>query len=170
MLFSNNYKTAPYFENHPRNEMNPSWEDYRLSLSKMIYLKENGNSQWRLTCNFEKDGLVMTDLLIATHENVPILRATYRKNCATVSYVDIRGKNCTNCRISFWQAREIILHVDSTFNRFDCDQIRFDGDKPCGKAGEDDFGYYYCANHLHRCSSSQDATTQLWFGGKMEVE
>jgi hypothetical protein len=55
------------------------------------------------------------------------------------------------------------FHTDSAGIGAACD-FQSTGAKKCGGGGEDDFGLYICVNPTHRCSSSADATTQLWFG------
>ena len=51
----------------PRNQDAPSWKDYRLSKSRMKHMRQR-NSKWRITCNYEKDGL--TDYVRGANKNI----------------------------------------------------------------------------------------------------
>ncbi|XP_046864210.1 uncharacterized protein LOC124458196 isoform X1 [Xenia sp. Carnegie-2017] len=164
------YKDQPYFKNFPRNETNETWEDHRLSFNAMMSIKEGGNTLWRITCSYGDKDWNKTDLVVATHENAPILKQNNSDAvCLNVSFVDIKGYNCTNCSIPFWQNDEYILHTDNTQNEPMCNLKNFQS-SGCSNGvsgGEDNFGFYDCYNTAHRCASSDNATTQLWFGQRM---
>ncbi|XP_046863395.1 uncharacterized protein LOC124457154 [Xenia sp. Carnegie-2017] len=162
------YEYEPFYKNFPRNETNETWEDHRLSFDAMMSIKEGGNTLWRITCSYGDKDWNKTDLVVATHEKVPILE---QKNnaavCLNVSFIDIKGYNCTNCSIPFWQDDEHIFHTDNTHVKYICNLKNFQS-SGCGNSdgygGEDNFGYYVCYDTTHRCASSENATTQLWFG------
>ena len=162
---------TPIYTNDPKNENSPSWEDYRLSWSRMNDIHEDSNSKWRLTCNFGKDGPVQTDYVRATHAGVPLLdSATSQHNeCKTVEFIDIRNKSCIDCKVLIAHGLTEIwpIHVDSYYSeiRHDC-SADFSPSNDCGMKGEDNFGNYRCVNNKHRCSAANESTTQLWFGGK----
>ena len=84
--------------------------------------------------------------------------------CVNVEYINIRGQSCTACAAKFWQGPAQILHTDSSI-RHHC-IFKFQESLGCRGLGEDNFGWYKCINKQHRCSSSDEATTQTWFGGR----
>ncbi len=160
------HKTAIY-KNSPKNQDSPSWADYRLSLSRMNDIQKDSNQKWRLTCNFDTEGLVKRDYVRATHAEIPLLPSDSsgkHEGCERVEFIDIRGTNCSNCLVLLAQTDVYPLLIDSYHSR-KCSSPNFPESLPCGNGGEDNFGYYSCVNRQHRCSSSDDSTTQLWFGG-----
>jgi hypothetical protein len=162
-----NYSNIPFYQDKPRNQDSPAWEDYRLSWSRMENIHKDSNSKWRFTCNFDKDGLVRTDYVVATHADIPILPSgSQHEGCKKVEFIDIRGNNCTNCKILIAQSDVWSLHIDSYHTEVYCKPTTFPNRKECGKDGEDNFGLYACVNHEHRCSSTDESTTQVWFGGQ----
>ena len=160
---------TPIYKNDPKNQNFPSWEDYRLSWSRMNDIHKDSNSKWRLTCNFDKDGLVQTDYVRATHSDVPLLdfATSEHLGCKSVEFIDIRNKNCTNCKVLIAHGFNYNwpIHIDSYRSKTLC-SANFSPSKSCGIKGEDNFGFYNCVNKKHRCSAAQESTTQLWFGRK----
>ena len=67
----------------------------------MSSIHEDLNKKWRLTCNFNTDGMVYKDYVIATHANIPLLPPNSVHNrCKKVESIDIRGKDsCVNCNV-----------------------------------------------------------------------
>ncbi|XP_046864291.1 uncharacterized protein LOC124458291 [Xenia sp. Carnegie-2017] len=165
------YRDQPYHKNFPRNETNETWEDHRFSFNAMMSINEDGNTLWRITCSYGNTDWNKTDLVVATHENAPILKQIiYEAVCLNVSFVDIKGYNCKDCSIPFWQNDQKILHADNSHDNIKCNLINFqssDCSNSDGSGGEDNFGYYVCYETTHRCASSDNATTQLWFGQRM---
>ena len=158
----------PIYEDNPKNQHSPSWADYRLSWSRMSSIHEDSNKKWRLTCNFDTDGMVYKDYVIATHANIPLLPPNSEHNrCKRVESIDIRGKgSCVNCNMVVRHKNGLGLHIDSYHSSNDC-STNFLGSTACsGGQGEDNFGFYECVNKQHLCSSSEESTTQLWFGGQ----
>ena len=164
-----NEHKVPIYQDNPKNQNFPSWSDYRLSFSRMNGIHEDSNSKWRLTCNFNRDGPVYTDYVRTTHAAAPLLNSTISQygECKTVEYIDIRTHSCTNCQVMVAHGTrgEWPLHIDSYYSTRRC-SAHFPESKACGSYGEDNFGYYDCANAKHRCSATEESTTQVWFGGK----
>ena len=134
----------------------------------MSSIHEDLNKKWRLTCNFNTDGMVYKDYVIATHANIPLLPPNSQHNrCKKVESIDIRGKgSCVNCNVVVRHKNGLGLHIDSYHSSNDC-STNFIGSTACsGGQGEDNFGFYECVNKQHLCSSSEESTTQLWFGGQ----
>ncbi|XP_046863391.1 uncharacterized protein LOC124457149 [Xenia sp. Carnegie-2017] len=167
LQFRAQYRYQPYYKNFPRNETNETWEDHRLSFDAMMSIKDDGNTLWRITCSYGDKDWNKTDLVVATHENAPILKLNRKEFvCLHVSFIDIKGYNCTNCSIPFWQNDKYIFHTDNTHARTMCNLKNFQS-SVCSDMGEDNFGYYVCYDTTHRCASSENATTQLWFGERI---
>lgn len=151
--------------NHPINQENPSWNSYRLSLSRMQSIR-NHTSKWRITCQYESDGVVYTDYVRAAHDKIDILTYDNRK-CKEVEYINVRGSNCSMCTTWLIQSKtkNETLHTDSYY--YTDKKCDFTPSKSmhCGGTGEDNFGLYICINQGHRCSANETSTTQTWFGG-----
>ncbi|XP_046863388.1 uncharacterized protein LOC124457144 [Xenia sp. Carnegie-2017] len=132
----------------------------------MIGIKEDKNDRWRITCNYTSINWNVGDRLEATHKNIELLdekNSTYRGECVLVEYVEIRGASCSRCNINIYHFGNNILHTDSYYTS--CGRT-WNG-IPCHNGyGEDNFGYYDCVNPKHDCTSSNKATTQLWFGNE----
>ncbi|XP_046864155.1 uncharacterized protein LOC124458106 isoform X2 [Xenia sp. Carnegie-2017] len=165
------YRYQPYYKNFSRNEANETWEDYRLPLYAMKSIKDDGNTLWRITCSYGDKDWNKTDLVVATHENAPILKQNNDNAvCLNVSFIDIKGYECNDCRIPFWQNDKQVFHTDNSHDNSKCNLKNFQSSgcsNSDGSGGEDNFGYYDCYNTTHRCASSESATTQLWFGERM---
>lgn len=169
---SENHTSAVYL-NKPQNEINPSWEDYRLSHPRMARIQQDSNAKWRLTCNFDQARPNYTDYVKASHEQFPLLNQSNKiadPSCShtlgrTVELAVIRGHRCSPCNIYTAYDEKNPLHIDSYYSSTNCN-ANFSESKPCAnKKGEDNFGLYVCMNRQHACSSSNSSTTQLWFGG-----
>ena len=85
-------------------------------------------------------------------------------NCQKYELVNIRGNECANCTAATWYLKgNVALHMDSSIS-LGCD---FDGNQSGDVvASEDNFGVYHDVNSKFRCTSSSEATTQFWVGGK----
>ena len=157
----------PYFKDHPRNESSFSWDDFRLSWSRMDGIKEHGNPNWALTCNYDKEGFKLDDYLFTSHIQTPILyqnKSMYHGACHQVVLYAIRGRWCIFCGVSIWQDLNSIFHIDSYKSMQMCNN-HIPGYNCSVSQGEDTFGHYSCINEGHRCAKSSEATTQLWFVG-----
>ena len=155
----------PYYEDWPVNENSPRWDEYRLLKSKMQSIQSD-STKIRITCKFDTDGLIYDDFLVANEHQIDILNFKYRHTtlphvCSRVEYVNIRGEDCAFCTMLLYQD-SYTLHTDS--DKTDNCEFKSTGSKHCGGAGEDNFGHYSCVNPVHRCSSSPNATTQIWLG------
>ena len=153
---------TPLSANSPKNQNEPSWSRYRLSKSAMESIQKD-SVQWRLTCRYETDGVVYTDYLRALNKEANILTFMGNGECVKMEFINIRGQSCIACTARFWQLLDKILHTDSFYTR-NC-EFKPVGSVRCSGQGEDNFGYYDCINIKHRCTSSEEATTQTWFGG-----
>ncbi|XP_028416307.1 uncharacterized protein LOC114540231 [Dendronephthya gigantea] len=143
----------------PFNEKKPRWDVYRLSKSRMQSIQDD-SSQFRITCKYDTDGMVYRDYLQATKTQVDIMSFDYASQpCSVVDVIDIRGHSCSKCEILLVQTNVYGIH-----SSIGC-SFKPSGYFDCGGLGEDNFGWYDCANPAHRCSSSPTATTQIWLGG-----
>ena len=148
-------KDFPYYQN------TPGWDAYRLSKSRMQSIQED-SGKFRVTCNYNTDGVVFRDYLQAALGESDILTQESIKVCLLMERIDVRGQSCCDCTAYIRQNPSQMLHFDS-FHVGDCD-FKPSGSIRCGSTGEDNFGYYACVTNNHRCSSSSSATTQIWFG------
>ena len=157
----NHYKDQPLFEHHPVNQNSFKWNKFRLSLSIMNSTLSH-STHFRATCKFDTDGLVTRDYLRGktTDFNILLLKG---EACLKMEYINIRGHDCYNCTVKMTQRTTWHIHCDSHY----LDRCQFTSaisGSVRGRGGEDNFGFYDTINSLHRCSSTNDATTQWWFG------
>ena len=80
------------------NENNSEWDwySYRLSLLQMQSLADH-STHLRATCNFPTDGLQYTDYARAKLAGHDIFGNWEGYPCKMYEYVNIRGKNCSDC-------------------------------------------------------------------------
>ena len=151
----------PLFNDTPVNQNEPSWFKYRLSKSRMESIQQD-STKWRITCRYNTDGVVLRDYARGAKTEMNILAFNDGSGCVKMEYIDVRGHNCSGCTAN-WRQEIVTLYFDMFYaKRKDCDFLPSDVPLTCG---EDYFGYYDCINIQHRCSSSEEATTQTWLGG-----
>ena len=82
--------------------------------------------------------------------------------CKRVEYVNIRGHQCNDCDVPWWQTSSGYgLHIDSYGTACGLDATQ-------GSVyAEDNFGYYVTTNSNFRCTADASATTNWWFGGNV---
>ena len=143
----------------------PNWQAYLIKRHFVVWLRDH-STHWRATCRYNTDGTVYTDYMRASFEDFDIVRVTptVTSSCQKYELVNIRGNECVNCTAATWYLKGVLpLHIDSSYPHV-CD---FDGNESGDVvADEDNFGFYHTVNWKFRCTSSSEATTQFWFGGK----
>ena len=144
----------------------PNWQAYLIKRPYLLWLRDR-STHWRATCRYNTDGTVYTDYQRASLDDFDIIRDTpsVKSSCQKYELVNIRGNECVNCTAATWYLKgHYPLHIDSSYS-LGCD---FDRRGLTDKAvySEDNFGFYHVTNPKFRCTSSLDATTQLWIGGK----
>ena len=145
------------------NSTSPRWDAYRLSKFRMQSIQKD-SSKFRVTCNYDTDGVVYRDYLQVATDQIDILTYASGSSCILVEQIDIRGQSCRDCTAFFFQNLDRSLHIDSYYSAsLDC-EFQPTGSLSCDGEGEDNFGVYDCANPAHRCTSAQSSTTQTWFG------
>ena len=154
-----------YVDSSTFRSNSPNWQVYLITRGYLVWLRDH-STHWRATCRYNTDGLVYTDYLRASFEDFDIVTVTptVASSCQKYELVNIRGNECANCTAATWYLKgSFPLHIDSSI-RHGCD---FDGNQGGDVVGsEDNFGYYHAVNQKFRCTSSQEATTQFWFGSK----
>ena len=81
--------------------------------------------------------------------------------CMPVDYVNVRGYTASGTTAKFYQRKDShFVHIVSAspgcaFHASGAD------------SSEDNFGYYGIINKNFRCTTTDDSTTQWWFGGYM---
>ena len=153
------FKTKLLSEDSPVDESLPNWNRYRMSLSMINDLSAQ-STHWRATCSFPTHGVDYTDYVRGKFVDFDIVTFQGSNVCKGVEYVNIRGHECSDCNVGWWQvSKTYFLHTDSasTSCGFDASQ---------GAAGnQDNFGYYHNSNSNFRCTADASATTNWWFGG-----
>ena len=137
---------------------------FRLSLPIMKSTLSH-STHVRATCNFNTDGLLTRDYLRAKTTELKILLLNGRE-CVTLEYINIRGYEGYND--SVWMVQDETpqpshIHTDSHYGGDRC-SFKSAKNGSIGGPGEDNFGLYETYNPKHRCSSTDDSTTQWWFG------
>ena len=143
----------------PVNENSPNWNLYRMSLSQMTHIKSQ-STHWRTTCSFPTNKVDYADYLRAKFADFDIMTFLGHGICKKVEYVNIRGHQCAQCAIKWWQRINIFApHIDSS--ETGCPFVPTQG----AVRSVDNFGYYGQYNRKFRCSSGPNSTTNWWFGG-----
>ena len=157
------FLAQPFTKDFPINQNTPRWEAYRLSKSRMQSIQAD-SGKFRVTCNYNTDGVVYRDYLQASNVQMDFLSEVDFITCLRVEWIDVRGESCKNCTAKVHQHWNNIFHFDP-YQASGCD-FQPSGSKSCAGSGEDNFGFYECVNTAHRCTSSPSATTQTWFGSE----
>ena len=133
----------------------------------LVWLRDH-STHWRATCRYNTDGTVYRDYIRASFEDFDIVRVIPKviSSCRKYELVNIRGNECVNCTAPTWYLKyRYPRAIDSSPDfRLGCD---FDGSLSGDVIySEDNFGGYAVVNPKFRCTSSSEATTQFWFGGR----
>ena len=156
----------PFFTDSPMNTNKPAnnWFSYRLG-KQMMNLVQSDSTKWRVTCDFDKTlTAIKTDFIEGTKADLDIIKFVGFEKCKKVNYVNIRGHNCSNCTAVMYQTLSYPLHIDARKSKTECTFTVTDP-KSCSTGGEDSFGLYNCRNPEHRCSATNNSTTNTWLGG-----
>ena len=146
-------------QDSPVDEGLPNWNRYRMSLSMMNDLSAQ-STHWRATCSFPTHGVDYTDYVRGKLVDFDIIKFLGSNVCKTVEYVNIRGHQCSDCDVPWWQSISSYgLHTDSSYTT-----CSFDGTQGAG-TGEDNFGFNSNVNYNFRCTADASATTNWWLGG-----
>ena len=148
------------YNNASIDENSPNWAAYRLSLDRMKALQSE-STHWRFTCSFPAHGVDYRDYVRANFTEFDPLTFQEGEKCKKTEYMNVRGHNCTGCTSAWWQPGGEMIHHDSSYNRCEF------GSTSGAVASEDNFGYYRDTNPSFRCSSSDDSTTNHWFGRRV---
>ena len=151
----------PLTKDFPREQKNPNWEKYKLSLERMKALRDE-STDWAFTCKYNTRGFSHDDFLRVKFAKCDIL--TYKGasdgNCIDVEYVNIRGSSCSNCKFSVSQGGTT-FHVGKTHNN--CGAWVDYTSKTCGITKARYFGSYTCTDTSFACMATSSSTNQLWF-------
>lgn len=159
----NEFASKAFYKDYPLNQNSFNWKRFRLSKLMMNFAAAH-STHVRTTCNFNTDGLVTTDYLRAKLSDIDIMNLRFN-DCTRYEYINIRGFDCYNCTAHFVQTDNWHAHVDSYHgSKMGCQfSSAFEGAVK-SPGGEDNFGWYKTANPVHRCSSTDNSSTQWWFG------
>ena len=143
------------------NQNSFTWNKFRLSRFIMNSMLSH-STHVRATCNFNIDGMVARDYLRAKTSDLNILLVN-GNDALKWNISIVRGYDCYNCTAWISQTRNWHLHTDS-YHGIHCQFTSARNGAVASSGGEDNFGYCYAINPLHRCISGDNATTQWWFG------
>jgi hypothetical protein len=154
------FKTNQLSADSPVDESLPNWNRYRMSSSMMNDLSTQ-STHWRATCSFPTHGVDYVDYVRGKFVDFDIINFVGAGQCKRAEYVNIRGHQCSDCNVPWWQTSSDGLHTDSSYS--------FCGYDPTQGAvySEDNFGLYIGVNSNFRCTSDASATTNWWFGGNV---
>ena len=162
---NNEFADKAFFEDFPVNQDAFSWNKFRLSLP-LMNVTANRSTHVRATCNFNTEELRYSDYLRARLTDIDVMRLRDFFGCKKYEFISVRGYNCTNCTSDFIQKDIWHAHIDSYYGgaRRGCQCTRISAGAVELPTGEDNFGMYDTVNTNHSCVSSDDSTTQWWFG------
>ena len=160
--------SKPLSQNTPVNEVSPSWEEYRLSHSRMTHAFRDSQDKWSITCNYNTQGFAFADFVeVPVSSFNPFSKTGDGGKCIDVDNANIRGYKCLGCKVYVQQKHNRALHFRPHRSSNQCG-FNITGLKQCGDGNwEQSFGFYRCYNSDHRCSSSPNSTTQMWFGSTL---
>jgi hypothetical protein len=163
LKFSGNFYNKALFVDLPINENSPNWNLYRLSKSRMSRIRDK-STYWRATCDFQKHGVDYRDYARAKVSDIDPIVYSGGGTCAKVEYINIRGHVGVGVTVPFWNTNAFHFHTDSSAKL--CEYDATSGAVP----SEDNWGYYQARNNGFRCTSSDDATTQFWYGDYIKIK
>ena len=155
------FRSTPFSTDSPVDDSLPNWDKYRMSLRMMNDLSAQ-STQWRATCSFPTHGVDLVDYVRGKFADLDVINFLGNNVCKSVEYVNIRGHQCSDCDIPWWQVNQAyFIHTEGS--SADC------GFDPSQGAvySEDNFGYYSTVNSNFRCTADASATTNWWFGGNI---
>lgn len=154
-----NINSVPPSKNRPAEEAFPKLTHYRMSKSRMDYIRSHTTS-WTIVCNFSLYGNITDrrDTIRGKFSQLdPLKFFAPNGECKNVSYINIQGQTCSNCT-SFWlQSNDAIFHTNNT------DRCEFK-DKTDGKRKFGLFAEIGSKNSKFGCTMDKNSTTSLWFG------
>ena len=156
------FQWKPLSIDSPVDETFPNWNKYRMSLSMMNDLRAQ-STYWRATCSFPTHGVDYVDYVRGKFVDFDVVKFLGIKVCKRVEYVNIRGHQCSDCDLPWWQKNYYYnLHTDSSYTT--CKDLNASE----GSVDyEDNFGFYHTVNRDFRCTASDNDTTNWWFGGSL---
>lgn len=147
----------------PRNEGSMNWIDFRLTRIAMEYIKNQGSTHFRATCDFEKANFdINADYLRGKTSILDLFSggSDITHTCIEYERVRVFGAGCDNCTAETWHAPGYHAHLEDD----SCDlqeAISYSG------SHREYFGFFQAINGNHHCSSSPGSTTQWWLGVKL---
>ena len=152
---------SPFSTDSPVDENLPNWDKYRTSLIVMHDLSAQ-STHWRATCSFPTHGVDYVDYVRGKFVDFNVINYQGNGVCKRVEYVNIRGHQCSDCDVPWWQDDQTwSLHTDSSNNVCGFDPTQD------AVLSEDNFGHYNYVNSNFRCTADANATTNWWFGGNI---
>ena len=159
----NEFADKAFYKDFPVNQEAFVWSKFRLSRPRMI-ATANHSTHVRATCNFNTVELTYRDYLRAKLNDIDVMRLNF-DGCKTYEFISVRGYNCSNCTAQFVQTDNWHAHTDSFWGpKIGCQFTSQSAGAVKLPGGEDNFGCYQTVNPVHRCVSSNNSTTQWWFG------
>eukprot|EP00118_Oscarella_pearsei_P012121 m.86508 g.86508 ORF g.86508 m.86508 type:complete len:296 (+) comp36501_c0_seq2:32-919(+) len=163
LKFNSRFKGKSFTQDFPVSHNSPRWDYYRLPKDRMTRLS-SVSTHWRATCNFNKVGFTYTDYVRVKMSELNPVTYLGSGTCIPVELINIRGRLRFPTTVAFWQTlNQYNLHHDSSANY--CKLKATSG----AKSSEDNWGFYSTTNPAFSCTSSQESTTQFWFGGNAEA-
>lgn len=151
---------VPLYKDASLNEHNPNWGAYRLSLQHMDELRVM-SSHWRITCNFPTDVFDYRDYVRGNFSQVDLLNFHGHNVCKMVDYINVKGRNCSQCYAAWWQDGDIMFHHDLSLGK--C----FFETNANSIFNADYFGWYENVDSSFSCCVDDSSSTNHWFGGRI---
>jgi hypothetical protein len=162
---ANNYlfKREPFHKDYPRNNLVANWDQYRLSLSDMQYVRSKA-TMFRATCDYPNRASLTPDFLLGQLQEYDLLGGDDINNiCIKFSHIDIMGSQCFNCTAAAFHAfgtTPYHFHLDLSVNKY----CQFKSPLIIIASDTDNFGFYGTTNPKSKCTATQQSTTQWWLG------
>ena len=160
----------PYTIDYPFNECRPDqFQGYRTS-KKVISLIRNSRTttHWRATCNFD----LYAKGIVKTFSHQDYVRgslcaldfSTFYSSggsCYSMEYINIRGHSCDKCTVPWYSNTAMHPSIRADQSPIRCSKMRFGN----FQGAEYNWGTYNGYSNEFSCTSSDQSTTNWWFGG-----
>ena len=154
----------PLTQNHPISENEPNWVKYRLSLPRMQVISV-GAIQWQITCSFNTRGMTDHDMLRFRTTKLDPLGFASGIACREALIAKIKNAGCQFCKIAIAQ-QSAGWNMKSDQFSYCSNAVNVVPSVSCSNGKIPGyFGNYDmdCFDEEFSCTSSDDATTQVWF-------
>lgn len=157
------YHTKPLIKDYPVSENSHNWVSYRLSLARMVGLRD-ASKDWAFTCSYPTRPWGVKDYMRVKIAKTDILTYTSASlgNCRFVQYITVGSAACSKCQVGMQQGG-VMFHLNKNAAEKCGGWTGVKENRCANNVMARYFGSYTCVDENFKCTDSASATTQLWF-------